>query len=69
MTHEEFKQIEQYEWDKFSRRYPYITDQDFLSRLMLVFKYKGNTQRLLWENGFAQGWIMGVKRYQKEQEP
>lgn len=66
MTEEEFEQIEQYEWDKFCRRYPLITRRNLWTRIMLVFAHKGKTQHLLWQNGFRSGWIVSIKRYQKE---
>jgi hypothetical protein len=68
MTEEQFEELEQYEWDKFTRRYPHVTSKSLWGRLMFVFSHKGSTQRLVWENGYRHGWILGIKQYQKEQD-
>jgi hypothetical protein len=66
MNEEEFEVLKAYEWDKFIRRYPTITSQGFWARVMLLFAHKGNTQYLLWENGFLSGWIEAMRQFKKE---
>lgn len=66
MKQEEFEQLRQYEWDKFSRRYPAVTSTHLIARIMLVFGYKGSTAKMLWDNGFLSGVIWAYNRMDKE---
>jgi len=69
MTEEEIEQIEQYEWDKFCRRFPHVTSHKFMAKVMLLFTHKGDIPHLLWQSGFRDGWLTAFKRHQQDWEP
>jgi hypothetical protein len=68
MTQEKFNQIKEYEWDKFSRRYPALTNDNIIGRILLLFGKKDElTAKLLWENGFLAGVVWAYKQQEGDQ--
>lgn len=57
---EEVELITQYEWNEFTKCYPRLTSRKWIAKILVIFN-RSDIQRLLWENGFYRGWVIGRK--------